>query len=121
MARCRLHGTFTLRSGQTSTEYFDKYLFESDPALLARVAGHMAALIPPDTELLGGLELGGVPLASVLSQVTGIPALFVRKQAPSPRSALAAMVTAPPVVITSSTSRTWRPAGSAPSASRAVP
>jgi orotate phosphoribosyltransferase len=81
IARCRLHGTFTLRSGQTSTEYFDKYLFESDPALLARVAGHMAALIPADTELLGGLELGGVPLATVLSQVTGIPALFVRKQA----------------------------------------
>ena len=32
---CRLTGTFTLRSGQVATEYFDKYLFESDPALLA--------------------------------------------------------------------------------------
>jgi orotate phosphoribosyltransferase len=80
-ARCRLHGSFTLRSGQVSDEYFDKYLFESDPALLRRVAEAMAGLIPADTDLLGGLELGGVPLATVLSQLTGIPALFVRKQA----------------------------------------
>ena len=80
-ARCRLLGSFTLRSGQVSNEYFDKYLFESDPALLRRVTEAMAELIPADTELLGGLELGGVPLATVLSQMTGIPALFVRKQA----------------------------------------
>jgi orotate phosphoribosyltransferase len=82
-ARCRLQGSFTLRSGQVSNEYFDKYLFESDPALLRQVAQAMAELIPADTDLLGGLELGGVPLATVLSQLTGIPALFVRKQAKS--------------------------------------
>src|SRR5438128_2164257 len=35
---CRLTGTFTLRSGQVSTTYFDKYLFEADPLLLAAVA-----------------------------------------------------------------------------------
>jgi orotate phosphoribosyltransferase len=80
-ARCRLGGTFTLRSGQVSEEYFDKYLFESDPVLLQRVAGQMTALVPPGTSFLAGLELGGVPLATVLSQATGIPALFVRKQA----------------------------------------
>jgi orotate phosphoribosyltransferase len=80
-ARCRLHGTFTLRSGQVSDEYFDKYLFESDPVLLRRVAGRMTELVPPGTELLGGLELGGVPLVVMLSSVTGIPALFVRKAA----------------------------------------
>jgi len=33
-ARCRLRGAFVLRSGQVATEYFDKYLFESDRALL---------------------------------------------------------------------------------------
>jgi orotate phosphoribosyltransferase len=80
-ARCRLRGSFTLRSGQVSSEYFDKYLFESDPALLRRVAEVMAGLVPAGTALLGGLELGGVPLVTVLSQMTGIPALFVRKQA----------------------------------------
>jgi orotate phosphoribosyltransferase len=80
-ARCRLRGTFTLSSGQVSDEYFDKYLFESDPALLRRVADQMTPLVPAGTSYLGGLELGGVPLATVLSQATGIPALFVRKQA----------------------------------------
>ena len=80
-ARARLTGTFTLRSGQVASEYFDKYLFEADPALLARVVAQMVDLLPEDTELLGGLELGGVPIATVLSSLTGRPALFVRKQA----------------------------------------
>lgn len=80
-ACCRLSGEFTLRSGQVSHEYFDKYLFEADPALLARVVEQMEELVPADTELLGGLELGGVPLATVLSARVGLPALFVRKKA----------------------------------------
>lgn len=80
-ATCRLTGEFTLRSGQVSTEYFDKYLFEADPLLLARVAREMIQLIPHDTDLLGGLELGGVPLATSVSGILGMPALFVRKQA----------------------------------------
>lgn len=80
-ARCRLRGNFTLRSGQISHEYFDKYRFESDPVLLQRIVARMRDLVPPGTDLLGGLELGGVPLATMLSFATGIPALFVRKQA----------------------------------------
>lgn len=80
-ARCRLTGEFTLRSGQVADTYFDKYLFESDPALLARVADQMVGLLPDDTELLGGLELGGVPIATAVSARTQLPALFVRKQA----------------------------------------
>lgn len=54
---CRLHGEFRLRSGQVCTEYFDKYLFESQPDLLRRVAEAMAPLVPSGTEVLGGLEL----------------------------------------------------------------
>jgi orotate phosphoribosyltransferase len=80
-AVCRLSGEFTLRSGQVSHEYFDKYLFEAQPALLARVAEQMVALLPDGTELLGGLELGGIPIATILSNRTGLPALFVRKKA----------------------------------------
>jgi orotate phosphoribosyltransferase len=79
--RCRLRGRFTLRSGQVSHEYLDKYRFESDPVLLQRVIARMHGLVPAGTDLLGGLELGGVPLATMLSFATGIPALFVRKQA----------------------------------------
>ncbi|CUR56624.1 Orotate phosphoribosyltransferase [metagenome] len=80
-ATCRLTGEFTLRSGQVASEYFDKYLFEAQPLLLARVVEQMIPLVPPGTEMLGGLELGGVPIATVLSARTGLPGLFVRKQA----------------------------------------
>lgn len=76
-----LTGTFTLRSGAVSDEYFDKYRFESDPLLLREIAEAFAPLVPEGTEVLAGLELGGVPLAVALSQVTGLPALFVRKEA----------------------------------------
>jgi orotate phosphoribosyltransferase len=76
-----LTGTFTLRSGQVSNEYFDKYQFEADPVLLREIAEAMAPLVPADTELLAGLELGGIPIVTMLSQVTGLPAVFVRKQA----------------------------------------
>lgn len=72
-AACRLSGKFRLRSGQLANEYFDKYLFEADPSLLRRVSQAMVPLIPSDTDLLGGLELGGVPIAAVLSQITGLP------------------------------------------------
>ena len=76
-----LSGTFRLRSGMTSGEYFDKYLFEADPALLLDVAAALSALLPSEVDAVAGLELGGVPLATVVSQVTGLPALFVRKAA----------------------------------------
>ncbi len=76
-----LTGAFKLRSGQVSSEYFDKYLFESQPELLAEIAAQMIGLIPAGTELLAGLEMGGIPVATALSLRTGIPALFVRKKA----------------------------------------
>ena len=76
-----LTGHFRLRSGATSDEYFDKYLFESDPALLRAIAEAMAPLVPAGVDALAGLELGGVPLATALSQVTGLPTRFVRKEA----------------------------------------
>ena len=80
-AACRLSGQFELRSGQRSNEYFDKYLFEANPELLKRVSQAMVPLIPCDTDVLGGLELGGVPLATVVSQISGLPTVFVRKEA----------------------------------------
>jgi orotate phosphoribosyltransferase len=76
-----LTGPFTLRSGRVATEYFDKYRFESDPTLLRQIAQLAAAAIPPEMDGLAGLELGGVPLATALSLLTGLPAYFVRKEA----------------------------------------
>ena len=75
----RLKGTFTLRSGQQSDEYFDSYRFESDPVLLGRVAQRMLPLFPDNTELLVGLELGGVPIATAISLECALPVLFGRK------------------------------------------
>jgi orotate phosphoribosyltransferase len=75
-----LTGTFVLRSGRRADHYLDKYRFESDPALLAEIVAALAPLIPVGIDGLAGLELGGVPLATMLSSVTGLPAFFVRKQ-----------------------------------------
>jgi orotate phosphoribosyltransferase len=80
-AIARLNGTFRLRSGRTSSEYFDKYRFEADPALLRRMAHSMLELVPPTTEVLAGLELGGVPIATAMSLESGLPVVFVRKVA----------------------------------------
>jgi orotate phosphoribosyltransferase len=80
-AASHLTGSFTLRSGATSSEYFDKYLFEADPALLREVAQALVDLLPDGADAVAGLELGGVPLATMVSQLSGLPALFVRKAA----------------------------------------
>jgi len=39
----------------------------------------MAPLVPKGTQVLAGLELGGVPIATALSLETGLPVCFVRK------------------------------------------
>jgi orotate phosphoribosyltransferase len=79
-ACAQLEGTFTLRSGKVSNTYFDKYRFESDPVLLRDIVSAMVGLIPEGTEVLAGLEMGGIPVVTALSQVTGLPAAFIRKQ-----------------------------------------
>lgn len=78
---CYLTGDFTLRSGRKASFYFDKYQFEAQPALLRRVCQMLAPLVPPGTEVLAGLEVGGIPIVTGLSFVTGLPAAFVRKRA----------------------------------------
>jgi hypothetical protein len=77
----RVQGDFVLRSGRTAAEYFDKYQFEADPALLDTIAGRLAALVPPGTEVLAGLEMGGIAVVTALGRHTGLPCAFVRKRA----------------------------------------
>lgn len=76
-----IKGEFTLRSGQTAHEYFDKYLFEADPVLLAEIARQLSARLPARFDALAGLEMGGIPLATALSLQTGKSTLFIRKEA----------------------------------------
>ncbi|MBC7457994.1 MAG: orotate phosphoribosyltransferase [Bdellovibrionaceae bacterium] len=78
---CHLTGDFLLRSGIRSAEYFDKYRLESNPELLFQIALKMKNLIPSDTQVLAGLEMGGIPIATALSLLTGLPICFVRKAA----------------------------------------
>ena len=80
-AACYLTGEFMLRSGRTAHEYFDKYQMEADPALLDEVAGLMAGLVPEGTEVLAGLEMGGIAVVTALGRHAGLPCAFVRKAA----------------------------------------
>ncbi|MFC2131724.1 orotate phosphoribosyltransferase [Bacteroidota bacterium] len=74
-------GEFKLRSGMTSNEYFDKYLFESQPELLLEICNHIIDILPDNFDVLAGLEMGGIPIATMLSQLIGKPVCFVRKNA----------------------------------------
>ena len=78
---CHLKGDFLLRSGLRSQEYFDKYLMEASPELLASVIEYLIPLVPKNTELLAALEMGGLPLGTALSLKTNLPVRFVRKKA----------------------------------------
>lgn len=78
---CKLEGDFTLRSGQKSSYYFDKYLFESNHDLLYQVCWYIAHNIPNDFDYFAGLEMGGIPVATMLGFLTEKPVLFVRKKA----------------------------------------
>jgi orotate phosphoribosyltransferase len=78
---CRLTGEFRLRSGRTATEYFDKYQFEADPVLLDALAEQLAVLVPDGTEVLAGLEMGGIAVVTALGRHARLPCAFVRKRA----------------------------------------
>jgi orotate phosphoribosyltransferase len=42
---------------------------------------HLAPLVGDRVEVLAGLEMGGIPIATALALATGLPAAFVRKRA----------------------------------------
>ena len=73
-----LHGTFTLRSGRTSTYYIDKYRFSTQPDILEALGHLFAERIPKTATRLAGAELGGIPLVTTAAMATGLPCLFIR-------------------------------------------
>ncbi len=80
---CVLRGSFTLRSGRTSSYYIDKYLFSTQPEVLRPLGELFAARVREiarehPVQRLAGAELGGIPLVTVAALGTGLPALFVR-------------------------------------------
>lgn len=76
-----LRGEFILSSGGRSSYYFDKYLFETRPGILRRIATFLGELIPPHTDRIAGPELGAVALATALSLEVGLPFVIARKSA----------------------------------------
>jgi orotate phosphoribosyltransferase len=75
-----LKGDFVLRSGKRSNRYFDKFLFETDPAVLRRLGKHLASLVPAETQRLAAPELGAVLLGGAVSMESGLPLVLVRKE-----------------------------------------
>ena len=73
-----LEGDFVLRSGRRSKYYLDKYLFETQPDILAELARRFAPYAD-DADVIAGPELGAVSLAAATSMVTGKPFTIVRK------------------------------------------
>ena len=76
-----LHGDFLLRSGMRSDHYFDKYLFESNPDLLFQICWQIKQNLDVEFDYFAGLEMGGIPIATMLGQLMQKPVIFVRKKA----------------------------------------
>ncbi len=75
-----LRGEFTLRSGRKSKYYLDKYLFETEPDILAELGKRFAARVDDSVTRLAGAELGGIPLVAAASMASGKPSVLIRNQ-----------------------------------------
>jgi orotate phosphoribosyltransferase len=75
-----LQGDFVLRSGKRSKYYLDKYLFETQPAILRELGERLAQYVTPETKRIAGAELGAVALAAATSLASGLPFVIVRNQ-----------------------------------------
>jgi len=74
------YGDFTLASGKKSKYYIDIKRASTDPKTLKLIAQQVASRIKQmDVDIVAGVELGGVPLATAVSLETELPLLIVRK------------------------------------------
>ena len=84
MERALTKGDYVLSGGARSDYYIDKFRLFSEPKVLRRISrlfSPIVAELSPD--LIAGAELGGVILATAVSQMTSLPMIVVRKQAKS--------------------------------------
>jgi len=78
--RALTRGDYVLSGGVRSDYYIDKFRLFSDPHVLRRIARLFTPLLTelaPD--IIAGTELGGVVIATAVSQMSGIPMIAVRK------------------------------------------
>jgi orotate phosphoribosyltransferase len=75
-----LRGEFTLRSGRKSNYYLDKYLFETQPDVLAALGKLFAERVTADINRIAGAELGAVALAAITAIECKKPFVIIRNQ-----------------------------------------
>jgi orotate phosphoribosyltransferase len=80
LAASELHGEFVLSSGSTSSVYFDKFRFLTDPELLREVARAVAALVPVSATGLAAPEGAAMLLVAAVALETRLPVTVVRKE-----------------------------------------
>lgn len=74
------YGDFTLASGKKSKYYIDIKKASTDPKTLKLIARQAAVKVKEmGVDIVAGVELGGVPLATAVSLETELPLLIVRK------------------------------------------
>jgi orotate phosphoribosyltransferase len=79
--RALTKGDYVLSGGAHSDYYIDKFRLFSDPKVLRRIARLFSPIVSelaPD--LIAGTELGGVIIATAVSQMTNLPMIVVRKE-----------------------------------------
>lgn len=75
-------GDFILASGRKSNYYIDIKKATSDPDTLIMIADRIVAIIKEHhicAEAIGGVAVGGIPLATAVSLASGLPLVIVRK------------------------------------------
>ena len=79
--RALTRGDYVLSGGVRSDYYIDKFRLFSDPHILRRIARMFVPLIAEiNPDLIAGTELGGLVIATAVSQLSGLPMLAVRKE-----------------------------------------
>jgi orotate phosphoribosyltransferase len=78
-------GTFTLKSGRTSTWFIDSKQTVCRPEAMLLVAHAVLSLVPPEATAIGGLTMGADPVAFVTAGVAAargrpLKAFSVRKE-----------------------------------------
>lgn len=80
MERALTRGDYLLAGGARSDYYIDKFRLFADPHILRRIARLFAPIVSDlSPDLIGGTELGGVILATAVSQMCNLPMIIVRK------------------------------------------
>jgi len=79
--RALTRGDYVLSGGVRSDYYIDKFALFSDPQVLRRIARLFVPIIAEiNPDLIAGTELGGVVIATAVSQLSSIPLLAVSKE-----------------------------------------